>query len=44
MGDELGGISGEQVSRVHKIMWERLNNDQKLARRVKRIIADLNNY
>ncbi len=39
MGSELGGISGEQVSQVHKIMQERWETDRKLARKVKKIIA-----
>lgn len=40
-GAELGKISGEQVSQVHKVIQERLNKDRKLARRIKRIIARL---
>jgi hypothetical protein len=35
----LGGISGEQVSQVHKIMQERWETDRKLARKVKKITA-----
>jgi len=41
MGDELGGISGERVSQVHKVIQERIHRDKKLARRVKKIIARL---
>jgi len=44
MGDELGGISGEEVSRVHKVIQERIHRDKKLARRVNRIMARLKTY
>lgn len=41
MGDELGGISGEQVSQVHKIMQGRIRREKNLAQRIKRIISNL---
>ena len=41
MGAELGGISGEQVSQVHKVIRERIKKARSLARRVEEIISHL---
>ena len=41
MGTELGGISGEQVSQVHKVMRERIKKERKLTKRVEEIISRL---
>ena len=38
MGIELGGVSGEQVSQVHKVMRERIKQERKLAKRVEKIL------
>ena len=39
MGVDLGGISGEQVSQVHKVMQARIKHERKLAKRVDKIIS-----
>ena len=41
MGTDLGGISGEQVSQVHKVMQARIKQERKLAKRVEKIISRL---
>lgn len=41
MGTDLGGISGEQVSQVHKVMQTRIKQERKLAKRVEKIISRL---
>jgi len=33
MGTDLGGISGEQVSQVHKVMQARIKQERKLAKK-----------
>jgi len=40
-GTGLGGISGEQVSKVHKVMQSRIKQERKLAKRVEKIISRL---
>jgi len=44
MGDDLGGISGEQVIQVHKVMQTRIKKERKLAKRVEKIISRLQTY
>ena len=41
MGTDLGGISGEQVSQVHKVIQARIKQERKLAKRVEKIISRL---
>ena len=41
MGTELGGISGEQVSQVHKVMQEQIQKEKHLAKIVEKIIFKL---
>jgi len=41
MGTDLGGISGEQVSQVYKVMQTRIKQERKLAKRVEKIISRL---
>jgi len=41
MGEDLGGISGEQICQAHKSAQERIAQDNKFAERIKRIISTL---
>jgi len=38
MGQELGKISGEQITQVHKLIQKRLKKESRLKLRIKRVV------